>query len=52
MRLYGRDYKERLEGYDLQVEVYKPEEVLSEKYILKWKLIPQDIVLLCKKRND
>ncbi len=52
VRLYGRDYKERLEGYDLQVEVYKPEKVLSEKYILKWKLIPQDIVLLCKKRND
>jgi len=50
VRLYGQDYKERLENYGLRVSVYKPVELLDKANIEKHRFIEEDIVILCKKR--
>lgn len=49
VRLYGRDYKERLEKQGLIVEVFSPNEYLSEQDISLLGLIENDIVMLCRK---
>lgn len=48
VRLYGRDFKERLESYGLSVEVKIPEQELSYTEIEKYGFIQNDIILLCK----
>lgn len=50
VRLYGRNYKERLEEYGLIVEVFPPNEYLSKKDINLLGLIENDIVMLCRKK--
>lgn len=47
VRLYGKDFKERLESYGLKIEVYRPEELLSPKLVEELKLIRNDSVLIC-----
>lgn len=47
VRLYGKDFKERLETYGLKVEVYCPEELLLPKMIEYIKVIPNDNLLIC-----
>ena len=47
MRLYGRDFKERLENYGLAVQVFCPQAILAEKMIHKIKVLDDDIVLIC-----
>lgn len=51
VRLYGRDYKERLEWYGLFVEVKMPIQILSSTEIEKYGFIRDDVILLCKKKN-
>ncbi|TAH69978.1 MAG: methyltransferase domain-containing protein [Anaerolineaceae bacterium] len=48
VRLYGRDYKERLEAYGLKVGIYSPEVLLDSKTVEQFGFIKDDIVLLCK----
>lgn len=48
VRLYGRDFKERLESYGLSVEVKIPEQELSHEEIKKYGFIQNDMILLCK----
>lgn len=47
VRLYGRDFKERLENYGLAVQVFCPQAILAEKMIHKIKVLDDDIVLIC-----
>lgn len=47
VRLYGKDFKERLQNYGLKVEVYRPEEVLMPEMIEKIKVIRNDNLLIC-----
>lgn len=49
VRLYGRDFKERLESYGLSVEVKIPERELSHAEIEKYGFIQNDMILLCKR---
>ena len=47
VRLYGRDFKERLKGYGLIVQVFCPHVILTEEMIHKIKVLDDDIVLIC-----
>ena len=46
-RMYGRDYKERLEGYGFEVREFKPTMELSASEIERLALIPEDSLLFC-----
>lgn len=50
VRLYGRDYKERLEKYGLIVRSFKPVDLLDKQAIFENAFIEDDIILLCRKR--
>lgn len=47
VRLYGTDFKERLESYGLNVELHSPENELTEEEIARYGLIKDDISILC-----
>lgn len=51
VRMYGKDYKERLEKYGLTIKSFSPENELSIKKIEHLKLMKDDIVLICEKKN-
>ncbi|MCI9422347.1 MAG: methyltransferase domain-containing protein [Dorea sp.] len=51
MRLYGRNYKERLENYGLKVESYSPIYELTLEEIEKYGFIKDDIMLVCTKET-
>lgn len=48
VRLYGRDYKSRMEKYGWQVEVYTPQEKCSRQEIDKYGFIDNDVIMICK----
>ena len=48
VRLYGRDFQQRLEQYGLIVETYTPKNLLSEEEIRMSCLIKDDIAIVCK----
>lgn len=48
VRLYGKDFKERLEKYGLSVEIYTPQNMLTEDEIRKDGLLKDDIAIICK----
>ena len=50
VRLYGTDYKERLEKYGLEVAVYSPEKELTDAEITYYGFIPDDVSIFCRKR--
>lgn len=52
VRLYGRDYKERIEAYGLSVEVKTPMQTLTSPEIEKYGFIMDDIILLCRNILD
>ncbi len=47
VRLYGRDFKERLEGYGLVVRVFQPRAILAVEMIHKIKVLDDDMILIC-----
>lgn len=49
VRLYGMDYKERIEQYGLAVKVFSPKDHLTQQKIEKYGLIPDDVLLICEK---
>ncbi len=49
-RLYGNDYKERLESYSLQIESFSPKDILEEDVIRELSLISDYTILFCKKK--
>ncbi len=49
VRMYGKDYKQRLEAYGLKITVYSPKWLLKEEEIVHLGLIKDDVVLLCEK---
>lgn len=51
VRLYGKDFKKRLETYGLNVVVYSPKDYMNEEVIEQYGLIADDIVLLCTKNQ-
>jgi ubiquinone/menaquinone biosynthesis C-methylase UbiE len=48
VRLYGRDYKQHIEGFGFQVDIKSPQEHFSQDEIEKYGLIADDVVMLCK----
>lgn len=50
VRLYGRDYKERIESYGWEVQQYTPECMVSMSQIEEFGFIKNDIILICTKR--
>lgn len=46
VRLYGSDYKERLEQYGMKFDVYSPENECSDMDIKKYGFIKDDIILI------
>lgn len=50
VRLYGTDYKERLEKYGLEVTVYSPEKELTDAEVTYYGFIPDDVSIFCRKR--
>jgi len=51
VRLYGKDYKERLEAYGLSVDVCTPKQGLSYFEIRKYGFIEDDVILLCRTKE-
>ncbi len=49
VRLYGSDYKKRLEAYGLNIATFSPNMELKEKEIEEYGLIPDDVIMVCKK---
>ena len=47
VRLYGTDYKERLESYGLNVNIYSPQNELTDEEITRYGFIPDDISIFC-----
>lgn len=47
VRLYGNDYRERLEQYGLNVESYSPSDYFSKENIEKFGFIENDIAIIC-----
>ena len=47
VRLYGTDFKERLEGYGLNVKVYSPQDEFSREESEKYGFIYDDISIFC-----
>ena len=51
VRLYGIDYKERFENYGFTVEAYTPLDILSSDEIRTYGFIPDDIVMILKRKR-
>ena len=51
VRLYGTDFKERIENYGFDVKVYRPEGELSPEAIEKYALIKDDVMMVCSVRE-
>lgn len=49
VRLFGSDYKERIEQYGLRVTVLSPQEEYSAEQIEYYGLLKDDVILLCEK---
>lgn len=49
VRMYGYDYKEKLERYGIKVKAFSPQNELSQEEIKKYGLISDDICMICKK---
>lgn len=49
VRLYGRDYRKRLEGYGLKITVHTPQNELSDEEIERLGFIADDVTLICHK---
>lgn len=47
VRLYGTDYKERIEKAGFKVNILRPYELLSNERISQWGLIKDDVILEC-----
>ncbi len=47
VRLYGKDFKVHLQNYGLRVDVYSPEELLSQKMVEELRVISNDKLLIC-----
>lgn len=50
VRLYGNDIAERIEGFGFAVQLFRCRETAEEDMIARFGLIPEDSVLLCRKR--
>jgi len=51
VRLYGRDFKERLSAYGITIEIKSPKDELEENAISRYGFIRDDILMICKKRE-
>ena len=51
VRLYGNDFKERFEGYGLDVSVLTPHQQMDDDEIEKYGLIKDDIIMIARKRR-
>lgn len=49
VRLYGNDFKERIEAYGLNVEVKSPCVIQGAQQVAKYGLIEEDIIMVCRK---
>lgn len=47
VRLYGKNYKEYIEGFGWQIKVMTPRNCMPEDDILKYGLIADDIIMIC-----
>ena len=47
VRLYGKDFRERLEKYGLNVKIYSPEKELTPEEIKKYGFIHDDVSIFC-----
>lgn len=47
VRLYGKDYIERLEKYSLNVEIYSPKDICTKEEIEKFGFISDDVIMIC-----
>ncbi len=52
VRLYGKNYKEYIEGYGWEVQQYIPERIMDTRQITKYGFIKDDILLVCSKRVE
>ena len=48
VRLYGKNYKERLERYGLEVKILSPKDICTKDEIERFGFIPDDVMLLCR----
>ncbi len=48
VRLYGKDFKERIEGFGWRVSVYSPGKEVSMQEAERSGFLPEDILLLCR----
>lgn len=51
VRIYGDDFKERIEQYGFHVETYSPKKELKTEEIEKNAYIPDDIMIVCSKTD-
>jgi len=50
VRLYGKDYKDRIEAYGWKVQQYVPERMMDKEQIEKYGFLKNDILLVCGKK--
>ncbi len=50
VRLYGKDFQNRIEGWGWNVERYTPEEIMDITQIEKHGFLKNDILLICSKK--
>lgn len=49
VRLYGYDYKERFEKYGLKLEVYSPQDEITDEELKKYGYIKEDVIIIASK---
>lgn len=48
VRIYGRDYIDRFEKYGLQMNIYRPRNILSEELIERYGFMAEDVLIMAK----
>ena len=50
VRLFGRDYLQKISSFGLEVDVFTPREQLPKDEIMRYGLIEDDVLMVCRKK--
>ena len=51
VRLYGKDYRKRLENFGWNVHQYTPEDIMEDEQIQKYGFLKNDVLLICSQKE-
>lgn len=52
VRLFGRDYLERVKAFGFEVSVYTPKKCCTQEEVDRYGFIEDDILMICEKRKE